>query len=96
MRPKLWREIEYLNQAMVNGTIIAMEVKWSLEGEIQEGQLEDLKLMEIQQLIRDNKINDFFKDRQGTLWLGKQICVTNRKDIKELILTIVVYDNDLE
>jgi hypothetical protein len=52
--------------------------------------------MEIQQLIRDNKINDFFKDRQGTLWLGKQICVTNRKDIKELILTIVVYDNDLE
>jgi hypothetical protein len=46
---------------MVNGTIIAMEVKQSLEGEIQEGQLEDLNLMEIQQLIRDNKINDFLR-----------------------------------
>jgi hypothetical protein len=37
-------------------------------------------------LIRDNKTNDFLEDSQGTLWLGKQICVPNVKHIKELIL----------
>jgi hypothetical protein len=37
-------------------------------------------------LIWDNKTSDFSKDSQGTLWLGKQICVPNLKHIKELIL----------
>jgi hypothetical protein len=37
-------------------------------------------------LIRDNKISDFSEDNQGTLWLGKWICVPNLKYIKELIL----------
>jgi hypothetical protein len=37
-------------------------------------------------LIRDNNTNDFSEDRQGTLWLGKRICVPNLKTIKELIL----------
>jgi hypothetical protein len=40
----------------------------------------------IRQLIRDNKTNDFSEDSQGTLWLGKLICVPNLKPIKELIL----------
>jgi hypothetical protein len=35
----------------------------------------------------DNKTSDSSEDSQGTLWLGKQICVPNRKDINELILT---------
>jgi hypothetical protein len=37
-------------------------------------------------LIRDNKTSDFSKDSQGTLWLGKRICVPNLKPIKESIL----------
>jgi hypothetical protein len=37
-------------------------------------------------LIQDNKTSDFLEDSQGTLWLGKQICVPNLKPIKELIL----------
>jgi hypothetical protein len=37
-------------------------------------------------LIKDNKTSDFSKDSQGTLWLGKQICVPNLKHLKELIL----------
>jgi hypothetical protein len=37
-------------------------------------------------LIRDNKTNGFSEDSQGTLWLGKRICVPNLKHIKELIL----------
>jgi hypothetical protein len=86
MQPELQRETEYLNLAMVNDTTVAMEVESILEAEIQDGQLEDPKLKEIWLLIRDNKTSDFLEDNQGTLWLGKRICVPNRKHIKELIL----------
>jgi hypothetical protein len=48
--------------------------------------LEDAKLKEIRQLIQDNKTSDFSEDSQGTLWLGKRICVPNQKPIKESIL----------
>jgi hypothetical protein len=71
---------------MVNEAKLTMEVEPTLEVEIQEGQLEDAKLKEIRQLIQDNKTSDFSEDSQGTLWLGKQICVPNLKHIKELIL----------
>jgi hypothetical protein len=37
-------------------------------------------------LIWDNKTNDFSEDSQGTLWLGKQICLLDLKPIKESIL----------
>jgi hypothetical protein len=66
---------------MVNESRVAMEVEPTLEAKIQGGQLEDAKLKEIRQLIRDNKTSDFSEDRQGTLWLGKRICVPNQKPI---------------
>jgi hypothetical protein len=44
MRPKLRREIKYLNLTMVNDVTVTMEVKPTLEAEIREGQLEDAKL----------------------------------------------------
>jgi hypothetical protein len=59
MRPKLRREIEYLNLGMVNEATVTTEVKPTLEAEIREGQLEDAKLKEIRQLMRDNKTSDF-------------------------------------
>jgi hypothetical protein len=71
---------------MVNEVTMMIEVEPTLEAEIREGQLGDAKLKEIRQLIRDNKTSDFSEDSQGTLWLGKQICVPNQKHIKELIL----------
>jgi hypothetical protein len=86
MQPELWREIEYLNLGMVNEAKVTLEVELTLEAEIQEGQLEDTKSMKIWQLIQDNKTSDFSEDIQGTLWLGKWICVPNLKHIKELIL----------
>jgi hypothetical protein len=67
----LRREIKYHNLEIVNDAAVAMEVKPTLEAEIQEGQLEDAKLKEIRQLINDNKTSDFLEDSQGTLWLGK-------------------------
>jgi hypothetical protein len=81
MQPELQRESEYLNLGMVNESKVIMEVEPTLEG-----QLEDTKLKEIQQLIRDNMTSDFSEDSQGILWLGKWICVPNLKHIKELIL----------
>jgi hypothetical protein len=71
IRPKLHKEIKYLNLAIVNDTIVAMEVKPTLEAEIRRGQLEDAKLKEIRQLIKDNKTSTFLEDSHGTLWLGK-------------------------
>jgi hypothetical protein len=86
MQLELCREIKYLNLAIVNDTTVTMKVEPTLEAEIQKGQLDDTKLKEIRQLIKDNKTNDFSKDSQGTLWLGKRICVPNLKHLKELIL----------
>jgi hypothetical protein len=77
MPSELRREIKYLNLGMVNETRVAMEVEPTLEAEIREGQLEDAKLKEIRQPIQDNKTRDFSEDSQGTLWLGKWICVPN-------------------
>jgi hypothetical protein len=86
MPPELRREVEYLNLGMVNKANVAIEVEPTLEVEIREGQLEDAKLKEIRQLIRDNKTSAFSEDSQRTLWLGKWICVPNLKPIKESIL----------
>jgi hypothetical protein len=83
---RMQREIEYLNLSMVIESKVTMEVEPTLEAKIREGQLEDAKLKEIRQLLRDNKTSDFSEDGQGTLRLGKQICVPNPKHIKELIL----------
>jgi hypothetical protein len=86
MQSELRREIEYLNLGMVSEAKVTMKVEPTLEVEIQQGQWEDAKLKEIRQLIRDNKTSDFSEDSQGTLWLGKRICVPNLKPIKESIL----------
>jgi hypothetical protein len=82
----LQREIKYLDLGMVNEAKVTMEVEPTLEAEIREGQLEDAKLKEIGQLIRDKKTSDFSEDSHSTLWLGKRICVPSLKHIKELIL----------
>jgi hypothetical protein len=63
-----------------------MEMEHTLEAKIRKAQLEDVKLKEIQQLIKENRTSDFTKDDHGTLWLGKRICVPNLKPIREQIL----------
>jgi hypothetical protein len=62
---------------MASEAKVTMEVEPTLEAEIREGQLEDAKLKEMRQLIWDNKTSDFSEDGQGTIWLGKRICVPN-------------------
>jgi hypothetical protein len=86
MRPELCREIRYFNQAMVNEIAMAIEVEPMLESEIRKAQLKDEKLREIRHLLKENKTSDFTEDDDGTLWLGKRICIPNWKPIRELIL----------
>jgi hypothetical protein len=86
LRPKLCQEIRYLNLAMVNETTMLVDVEPMLKAEIRKAQLEDEKLKEILQLIKENKTSNFTKNDNGTMWLGKQICVPNLKPIQELIL----------
>jgi hypothetical protein len=86
MRLEMCQEIIYLNLAMVNETAMAVEIEPTLEVEIRKAQLQDEKLREIQQHIKENKTRDFTEDDNRTLWLGKRICVPNQKPIQELIL----------
>jgi hypothetical protein len=86
IQPELHKEIKYLNLRIVNDATVTMEVEPILEAEIQKGQLEDAKLKEIRQLIKDNKTSAFSEDSPGTVWLGKRICAPNMKHLKEHIL----------
>jgi hypothetical protein len=86
MRSELRQEIGYLNLAIVNEAAMSVEMEPMLEAEIRKAQLEDEKLKEIRQLMNEKKTSDFTKDDQGTLWLGKWICVPNLKSMRELIL----------
>jgi hypothetical protein len=78
LRPELHQEIRYLNLAMVNETAMAVEVAPTLEVEMRKTQLEDEKLKEIRQLIKEKKTSDFTKDFNGTLCFGKRICIPIR------------------
>jgi hypothetical protein len=50
---------------------MVMEVDSTLEQEIHKGQLEDKKVMEIRQRIKEGKALGFTEDENGTVWFGK-------------------------
>jgi hypothetical protein len=81
MKPKLRQENGYLNLAIVNEAAMSIEKEPTLKVEIRKAKLEDEKLEEIRQLIKENKSSDFTEDDHGTLWLGKQIYAPNLKSI---------------
>jgi hypothetical protein len=58
-----------------------------LEQYIQKGQLEDAKIQEIKEQIKEDKTPGFSVDEQGTLWDKKRLCVPKVKEIRELILS---------
>jgi hypothetical protein len=63
-----------------------MKVDSTLEQDIQKGQLEDAKIQEIKEQIKEKKTPGFSVDVQGTLWYKKCLCVPEVKEIRELIL----------
>jgi hypothetical protein len=63
-----------------------MEVDSMLEQDIRKGQLEDAKIQEIKEQIKEDKALGFSINDQGTLWYKKHICVPEIKEIRESIL----------
>jgi hypothetical protein len=85
--PEFCKEFEKLNLGLVSNTeVITMEVDSTLEQDNRKGQLEDAKIEEIKEQIKEEKAPGFSVDEQGTLWYKKRVCVPKVKEIKELIL----------
>jgi hypothetical protein len=85
--PEFCVEFEKLNLGWVlNTEVIEMEVDSTLEQDIQKGQLEDAKIQEIKEQIKEDKTPGFSIDDQGTLLYKKRICVPEIKEIRESIL----------
>jgi hypothetical protein len=81
------KEFEKLNLGWVSSTkVVTMEVDSTLEHDIQKGQLEDAKIQEINEQIKEEKAPGFNVDEQGALWYKKCLCVPDVKEIRELIL----------
>jgi hypothetical protein len=85
--PEFCKEFEKLNLGWVSNTKVStMEVDSTLEQDIQKGQLEDAKIQQIKEQINEDKAPGFNVDDQGTLWYKKCLCVSEAKEIRELIL----------
>jgi hypothetical protein len=85
--PEFCTKFEKLNLGWVSNTeVIEMEVESMLEQDIRRGQLEDAKIQEIKEQIKEDKAPGFSIDDQGTLWYKKRICVLELKEIRESIL----------
>jgi hypothetical protein len=85
--PEFCTEFEKLNLGWVSNTeVVEMEVDSTLEQDNRKGQLEDAKIQEIKEQIKEDKAPGFSIDDQGTLWYKKHICVLEIKEIRESIL----------
>ena len=71
---ELCSEFERLNLSIVSQTEgVTLEVESTLEQDIRKGQLEDEKLKEIKEQMKEGKAPDFTEDAQGTIWFKKRI-----------------------
>jgi len=87
MPQELYQEFEKLNLgfiAHIEG--ITIEVEPTLEQEIRKGQLEDVRIKEIKELMEIGKAPDFTEDEQGMVWFRKRICVPDVDYLREKIL----------
>jgi hypothetical protein len=85
--PEFCTDFEKLNLGWVsNAEVIEMEVDSTLEQDIRRGQLEDAKIQEIKEQIKEDKAPGFSIDDQGMLWYKKRIYVPELKEIRESIL----------
>jgi hypothetical protein len=85
--PEFCEEFEELNLGWVSNTkVITIEVDSTLEQDIRKGQLEDAKIQEIKEQIKEEKAPGFSVDEQRTLWYKRHLCVPEVKEIRELIL----------
>jgi hypothetical protein len=84
---ELCEEFDELNLRIVANTeAMEMEVGSNLLQEIQKGQVEDEKVLEIKRNIKEEKSPRFLEDEEGVLWYKGRICVPNVKELKDKIL----------
>jgi ribonuclease HI len=84
---ELVEDFEKLNLGIVAHTEgITIEVEPTLEQEIRKGQIGDVKIQEIRDLIIEGRGPDFTEDEQGTIWFKNMICVPEIDNIRETIL----------
>jgi hypothetical protein len=77
-------EFEKLNLGMVAHTEgVTLEVESILEQEIRKGQLEDIEIKEIRDIMEKGKAPDFTEDEQGTIWFRNWICVPDVGDLRK-------------
>ena len=84
---ELCREFERLNLAIVSQTEgVTLGVDSTLEQDIRKGHLDDKKIKEIKEQMKEGKAPDFTEDAQGTIWFRKKICMPDIDSIKKTIL----------
>jgi hypothetical protein len=84
---ELCREFERLNLWIVCHTEgVTLEVESTVEQDIRKGELEDEKIKEIKELIKEYKAPGFTEDAQKTVWFKKRICVPTIESIRKMIL----------
>jgi hypothetical protein len=65
---------------------VTIEVEPTLEQEIHKGQIGDVKIQEIKDMITEGRGPDFMEDEQGTIWFKNRICVPEIVSLRETIL----------
>jgi hypothetical protein len=84
---ELAKKFNRLSLGFLNSTQgVTVELEPTLERDIKDGQKNDEKINEIQQLILDGTGKDFREDAGGVVWFKDRLCVPNIKSIRELIL----------
>jgi hypothetical protein len=84
---ELAEDFEKLNLGIVTNTKgITIEVEPTLEQEIRKGQIGDVKIQEIKDMITEGRGPDFTEDEQGTIWFKNMICVPEIDGLRETIL----------
>jgi hypothetical protein len=86
-QPSLYEELAKLNLEIVpSGFLANLEVKPSLEDQINKTQKQDSGITEIKKNIASGVAKCFSIDDQGTVYFGKRLVVPDKQDLKELIL----------
>jgi hypothetical protein len=84
---EIFEDFRRLNLGIVahnEGVII--DVEPTLEQEIGKGQIGDVKIQEIKDLIMEGRGPEFTEDEQGTIWFKERICVPDSESLHETIL----------
>jgi hypothetical protein len=84
---ELVEDFETLNLGIIAHTEgMTIEVEPTLVQEIRKGQIEDVKIQKIKDLIAEGRGPDFTEDEQGTIWFKNRICVPEIDSLHETIL----------